>query len=322
MVKIFIGALASSCLSRLIVATCELPFQLPEGARPLAAAVGIQGSIVIGGDHGLLLFGQLDDFAVREDTYLRDKYTKPLGRLDIQGIAKTNPGSTYLYFGLESTSTILEYEYHSSHRVFRQFELDRFESSDYGGLQCMTWVPTAASQHQGFFYVGSKVLGRVFIYELPLLDNSGPKAMAKLVKMWFPVEDDKHIAGLAHCSGYIFVSYDNGISTHVLIYPILPSGLPGPLQEQYEVDVDSAKGMAVRQLTRDSWEVLFTSLSHHSVFAYTFRFEFGFELHSHCASLLHKQEAKDKRPWQRGASNRHLLSLSLYLLSLMNACLI
>lgn len=234
-------------------------------------------------DSGTLLFIDLDDLTVREDRTLNDKYRDTYGWFDLEGVGMTNPESTFVYMGMENKAAILEYEWHSSRRIFRRFDLPGFERRGGHGMESMTWVPTDASRHQGYFYVGSQMTGHVFIYELPLLDDTGPVALARLANIWTPVKSESNVAGLSFSSGYIFVNYDDGHSNHVLIFPVLSNGLPGPLKEQYEVDVTDAEGIAVRKTGMDSFEVFFGSDMRQAVFAYDFKFITGFQLHGRCA---------------------------------------
>lgn len=237
-------------------------------------------------DTGTVQFVDLADMTVRQDQAINDKYTDSYGWFDFEGVAMTNPESTFIYLGMENKAVILEYEWHSSQRIFRRFDLPGFERRGDRGMQSLTWVPTDASRHQGYFYVGSQMTGHVFIYEVPLLDENGPEAAARLVDIWTPLKNDFLVAGLSFSSGYIFVNYDDGNSNHVLIYPILQNGLPGALEEQYQVDVADAEGLAVRKISEDSWEVFFSSDSRKAVFAYIFKFITGFELHGHCSRLM------------------------------------
>lgn len=265
-------------------AICRLPFHFPEGAKPSGATVGPHNSLVIASDSGTLLFADLDDYAIREDSALNDKYKDSYGWFDLEGVAMTSPESTYLYVGLENEAAILEYEWHSSRRVTRRFNLPGFERSAGQGLQSVTWVPTDASTHLGYFYVGSGLKGNVFIYELPLLDDTGPEATARLISIWTPLEGNKLITGLSYSGGYVFTSYDDGNSNRVQIYPKLASGRPGELAEQYEVDITNAEGMAVRQTDQETWEVFFASDARQELFVYSFRFVRGFEPHPHCSA--------------------------------------
>lgn len=280
-------AAASSC--RLAVASCKLPIELPSGAGPSGAAVGPRDSLLLVSDDGIVYFADLEDFTVRVDSALKDKYADSYGWLDLEGIAMTNPeSSSLLYVGMENKPVILEYEWQHSHTILRQFDLPGLERD---GVQSMAWVPTDASSHMGYFYVGSRATGSILIYELPLLEGRvGVEAQATLRDSWTPVrEGSKNIAGLAHSAGYIFVSYNEGTSNHVLIYPVLDNGLYGDLAEQYQVDVADAQGMAVRHRYDGSWDVYLCSDSQKAVFVYKFRFVTGFELHTHCADTPHKR---------------------------------
>eukprot|EP00931_Biecheleriopsis_adriatica_P122377 TRINITY_DN97365_c0_g1_i1.p1 TRINITY_DN97365_c0_g1~~TRINITY_DN97365_c0_g1_i1.p1 ORF type:complete len:333 (-),score=79.18 TRINITY_DN97365_c0_g1_i1:7-1005(-) len=312
------GTRLLACLSALFFRpacpTCELPIELPKGAFPAATTSGPQDTLIIAGSRGLLLFANLEDFTTRLDHDLRAKYGDgTLGSLDIKGVTMSNTGSTYLYLGIGSTSKIMEYEWHTSHKVFRSFDLVNFPSAEGIGLSCLAFVPSESSPHQGFFYVGTQISGSVYIYQVPLLNNEGFEATAESVKIWSPLQGNQGISGLDFCSGYIFVCFDDGTSAHVLIFQVLESGFPGDLIEQYEVDVVNAVGMTVRQVNSDSFEVLFTSGSKNAVFVYSFRFVYGFQLHDHCAAQLPKEDDSDAhlRPWQRGAGKRNSASLTL-----------
>jgi hypothetical protein len=223
---------------------------------------------------------------VREDTALNDKYKDSYGWFDLEGVSMTNIESPFVYLGMGNKAVVLEYEYRQSRRIFRRFDLPGFERRGNRGMESLTWVPSSASRHQGFFYIGSQMTGHVFIYELPLLEETGPQATARLVDIWTPLKHDSNIAGLSYSSNYIFVNYDDGNSNHVLIFPILENGLPGAVKEQYQVDVADAEGLAVRKTAADTWEVFFSSDRRMAIFAYTFRFLTGFELHNHCARIM------------------------------------
>lgn len=275
--------------------TCRLPIELPADAEPSGATIGPHNSLIVPSDGGTLLFIDLGTHKVREDTSFNDKYKDAYGWFDLEGIAMTNPESTFIYVGMENKAAVLEYEWHSSHKIFRRFMLPDFNNKENRGMESLTWVPTAASHHQGYFYVGSQMDGSVYIYELPLLEQTGPEAMAKLINVWQPLPGNKDISGLSFSDGYIFTNFDDGVSNHVLIFPVLANGLPGKLKEQYQVDVTDAEGMAMRKIDSDTWEVFFTSDSQRSIFAYTFQFVTGFDLHPKCAGL-------------RGSSAGHMLS--------------
>lgn len=267
-------------------ATCKLPIALPRGVEPSGLTSGPTNSLVAVSDGGTLVFIDLEDLTVREDRTLIDKYKDEYGWFDLEGVAMTNPESTFVYLGMENKATILEYEWHTSRRIFRRFDLPGFERRGSHGMESLTWVPTDASRHQGYFYVGSQMTGHIFIYELPLLDDTGPVAVARELNIWTPLKGETNIAGLSYSSGYIFVNYDDGHSNHVLIFPIMKNGLPGPLKEQYEVDVSDAEGLAVRSTGNDSFEVFFSSDMRRAVFAYDFKFITGFELHGRCSRKM------------------------------------
>mmetsp|Transcript_27459 Transcript_27459/g.85436 ORF Transcript_27459/g.85436 Transcript_27459/m.85436 type:complete len:338 (+) Transcript_27459:145-1158(+) len=291
-----LAAAALGALPPPAAAACELPISFPRGARLSGAALGPQDSLIVVSESGTMLFVDLSDFTVREDEALNDKYKDSYGWFDLEGVAMTSPESTFLYLGMENRAAVLEYEWHEAHRITREFSLPGFEHSEAEGIQSLTWVPTDASTHQGYFYVGSQMTGSVFIYELPLLSNTGPEGNGKLVSIWTPVRGKKQIRGLSFSSGYVFLSYDDGNSNHVLIFQALGNGLPGDLAEQYEVDVANAEGMAVRKAGRGTWEVFFSSGAQTAVSVYTFRFVTGFELHERCAGLMPALHAGGARP--------------------------
>mmetsp|Transcript_142537 Transcript_142537/g.355272 ORF Transcript_142537/g.355272 Transcript_142537/m.355272 type:complete len:328 (+) Transcript_142537:87-1070(+) len=278
-------ALGSVYAVLLVAATCRLPVQFPETAGPSGVTIGPRNSLIVASDQGSILFVDMDDYAVREDTALNDKYRDAYGWFDLEGITMNNPEtSSYLYLGMENKPAILEYDWKSSHEIVRRFDLPGLGTE---GVQSLAWVPTQASSHMGYFYAGSRAQGSILVYELPLLENTGPEAQAVLRNTWTPLKDTstKNVAGLAYSDGYIFVSYDDASSNHVLIYPIMANGLYGDLAEQYQVDVVDAQGMAVQKRANQTWEVYFASDSERSLLAYTFRFVTGFELHGHCTSF-------------------------------------
>lgn len=272
----------------LVAATCRLPIDFPQASRLSGVTIGPENSLVVVSDGGSVLFADLDDFTVRVDQALNDKYKDHYGWFQLEGVAMTNPESTYVYLGMENQPIVLEYEWHSTHRITREFNLGpSFKHTGTKGIRSLTWVPNEASTQQGYFYIGSHMTGDIFIYELPLLDSTGPMAAAKLIDVWKPLSmlGNHNIGGLSYSSRYIFTSYDGGNSNHVLIYPVTDNGLCGELLEQYEVDVMNAQGMAVRKRDHDSWEFFFSSTRREAVFAYTFRFVSGFALHSQCSGL-------------------------------------
>lgn len=313
----FAFGVASSAL--LAAATCRLPVQFPETSGPSGVTPGPRNSLVVVSDGGSILFVDMDDFTVREDTALNDKYRDAYGWFDLEGITMNNPEtSQYLYLGMENKPAILEYEWKSSHEIVRHFDLPGLGKE---GVQSVTWVPTKASSHMGYFYVGSRAKGSIFIYELPLLDNTGPEAQAVLKNTWTPLKDGstKNIAGLAYSDGYIFVNFDDSSSNHVMIYPIMANGLYGDLAEQYQVDVVNAQGIAVQKRANHTWEVYFTSDSERSMLAYTFRFVTGFELHGHCTAF--GRTGSQHRPVDsRAASPGSVMVLVAFPLSLLLGC--
>merc|ERR1719379_1964767 len=268
------------------MATCKLPIVFPPGVQPSGLTQGPQNSMVAVSDKGTVVFIDREDLSVREDKTLNNKYKDSYGWFDLEGVAMTNPESTFVYLGMENKATIIEYEWHTSKRIFRRFDLPGFERRGSHGMESLTWVPTEASRHQGYFYTGSQETGHVFIYELPLLDETGPVTTARMVNIWTPLQGETNIAGMSYCDGYIFVNYDDGHSNHVLIFPIMKNGLPGPLKEQYEVDVSDAEGVAVIKKDAETFEVFFSSDERQAVYAYDFRFITGFELHRRCARSM------------------------------------
>lgn len=250
---------------------------------------------------GSILFVDLNDSAVREDGSLLN-VTEAGGQYDLQGVAMTNPESTYLYLGAGSRAAIFEYEWHEERKITRRFDLPDFDDrSAPDGIQSvrsLAWVPTTASSHGGYFHVGSGTTGRVFVYELPLQEATGPEAHAQLISSWAPLEGSRRLGGLAFSGGFLFASYDRGDASHVLIYEAKADGLPGELSEQYEVDVAGAEGLAVRRAGAFSKEVLFIGGRQRAVFAYLFRFVTGFELHGVCAAL-------GQEPSRSAAAGRH-----------------
>lgn len=293
------------------LATCQLPALLPPGARPAGATAGPGNSLVLTSDGGTILFVDLEDYAVREDTALNDKYTDAYGWFDLEGVAMTETSSRLLYLIAQGKDAILEYDWQFSRRILRRFTLPGFEQVGTVGAESLTFVPSEASTTGGYFYVGSQIAGQVFVYELPLQSDTGVEATAKLISVWTPLEGSKDVASLSYSAGYLFVNYDAGFSTHVLIYPVLPSGLAGDLAEQYQVDVANAEGMVARQRGDDSWEVFFTSVKEPAIFAYDFRFVSGFAFHRHCAARAQPLGAAAPSRWRTPSGAVAVLLLAL-----------
>lgn len=66
----------------------------------------------------MLLFADLDDFTIQEDVH----FSQISKGSNIQGFTMTSPESTCVYLGAQEESQ-LQYEWHSSHRVFCTFNL-------------------------------------------------------------------------------------------------------------------------------------------------------------------------------------------------------
>jgi len=288
-------------------ATCVLPVTMPPGFRPAGAAMGPKGELVLVSDTGGLVFVDVDDYAIsRYDTALTDKYLDSYGVLDLEGCEMLTNSSDHLYFATHTKSNelighsmasacILEYEWHKE-IILRRYSLVGFERVGGGGVESITWVPNNISQYGGYFFVGSMTTGHIFVYELPTgVTSMGGDIDGKLITTWTPLQSETDVASLCYSDGYIFVNYDDGASSHILIYPVMAMGLPGDLKEQYRVDAPTAEGMAVQKISDDTWEIFFSSNSRRQVFAYAFRFVTGFELHRHCSGL-EKQLAREVRP--------------------------
>lgn len=215
---------------------CVLPLMKgsPVGFQPKAIAAGPQEKLVIVDQRGVLLFADMKDFTVQQDFQL----SREMDESNIQGLAMTNRDSTYLYAAANHDSELVEYEWHSSHKVFRRFKLLGVPSVGQG-LQSLTFVPTPASSQEGYFYASAGISGDIYIYEVPLLSEG--LTSARSVKVWSPDSaprhQDHHVTGLEYADGYLFVCYDMGSSAYLLIFEILPSGLPGPLQERHQATV-------------------------------------------------------------------------------------
>ena len=56
---------------------------------------------------------------------------------------------------------ILEYEWHSTHRVFRRFELPHLKGIGNRALSGLSWVPARMAHYGGYFFVASQFSGAV-----------------------------------------------------------------------------------------------------------------------------------------------------------------
>ncbi|CAJ1447410.1 unnamed protein product [Effrenium voratum] len=203
-------------------------------------------------------------------------------------------------------------------QVFRSFNLQGLPTlgaSGWGlgcflqepGLQCVCFVPTPSSPHQGYFYVGSSISGELYIYEVPLLEEG--QKVASSVRVWSPLKGNPRLTGLEYHEGYIFVSYDEGLSTHVLIFRVLASGMPGELLEEHQVDVVHGSGVAARQVSEEKWEIFFVSGEKMKIYGYGFRFVTGFEPHDFCAESFQAPKAHFAKA--RGGSLAGLVAVML-----------
>lgn len=151
-------------LSRHVSAGCVLPIRM-EGFQP-TAMVTLSDKLVITNSAGVLLFVDLDDFIHQHDLHV---FREAPGA-NIQGLTVTNPQSTYLYLGAEHAAEVLEYEWHSSHKIFRKFQLLGLPGSNgHPGLQSLTFVPTPASSEEGYFYASTGTSGEFWVSSLLLL---------------------------------------------------------------------------------------------------------------------------------------------------------
>lgn len=269
-------------LSRHVFAGCVLPIRM-EGFQP-TAMVTLSDKLVITNSAGVLLFVDLDDFIHQHDLHV---FREAPGA-NIQGLTVTNPESTYLYLGAEHAAEVLEYEWHSSHKIFRKFQLLGLPGSNgHPGLQSLTFVPTPASSEEGYFYASTGTSGAIYIYEVPLL-SEGTLESASSVSEWNPnprKTASHHARGLAYADGYLFVCFALEDSTLLQIFHVLASGRPGSLREEHHVDVLEVADLAVRKAEEETWHIFFISKEKPKVYGYSFRFFEGFQLHPYCAPV-------------------------------------
>jgi len=256
-----LGAIASvvvfCSLLPVVSATCRLKLEMPSGTAPSGLAIGPSRMLITSCRDGTVLHANPKDGDVEQELVVGSSDADPYHRRDLRGCAMTNPESSYFYLGAASEPSVFEYEWHTARRITRRFMLPGFEHPPTeGGIQSLTWVPTDASRHQGYFYVGSPGC-RIFIYDLPLVEDTGPEAIGRLISVWTPLQGSSASAGLSFSGGMLFVSYDQGSSNHVLVFEVLENGLQGALLEQYEVDVPNGCGLAVRREDATTWEAFF-----------------------------------------------------------------
>jgi len=202
-------------------------------------------------------------------------------------------GSPFAFLGIENIPCIVEYEWHMSKRVFRVFNLEKFRGRDNLSLEGLAWVPVPTARNQGYFYAASELTGAIFIYDVPILKRTGRNITASLVRKWTsPDVELRALTGIAFIDNYLFLSFDDGDGNMVLIYKVDELGFPGPLQEQYRVDVEDCSGVAIRRQGREAYEVFFTSDSKQKLYAFVFRFQTGFDIHPFCAEA-------DQGAWAR-----------------------
>jgi len=90
---------------------------------------------------------------------------------DLEGICVADPGSDFIYVGVERPDSIKEFSV-TTGSVTRTFDLTTWMTGpDNLGLEALTFVPDAGDPEGGLFYAGLQNDGKIYSFRLPLVSH-------------------------------------------------------------------------------------------------------------------------------------------------------
>jgi hypothetical protein len=90
---------------------------------------------------------------------------------DLEGITIADPGSDFVYIGVEHPDAILEFDVVTG-QVMRRFTLTQWmQGPDNQGLEGLAFVPVADHAEGGMFYAGLQADGRIYTFEIPVASS-------------------------------------------------------------------------------------------------------------------------------------------------------
>lgn len=221
-------------------------FTLPEVEEPSGICFhDARETLFVADDTGVVCELRTDGSVVRQ---------RRVRKADVEGITH-DPASGLLYLAIEGDDTILEVHPDSLEPI-REFTLPRIYlgrtvlKEGGSGIEGITFVPDQDHPQGGTFFVAnqsdkrkatSKELSAVFEVEVPLREQTGPKATAKILRLFRPGVVD--LSGLhydAKADRLIVISDDeNRILAFSRTGDLLGTwALPGQDQEGVAIDAD------------------------------------------------------------------------------------
>ncbi len=114
---------------------------------------------------------------------------------DLEGICVADPGSDFVYVGVENPDSIREFNI-TTGAVSRTFDLTTWMNGepDNSGLEALTFVPDAGDPEGGLFYAGLQRDGKIYSFRLELSNPSTTTVTP--VSIITPVAGRTDISGL------------------------------------------------------------------------------------------------------------------------------
>ena len=114
---------------------------------------------------------------------------------DLEGICVADPGSDFIYVGVENPDSIREFNV-TTGSVTRTFDLTTWMTGpDNLGLEALTFVPDAGDPEGGLFYAGLQSEGKIYSFRLPLVSNPSSTTVTH-VSTIAPASGRSDISGL------------------------------------------------------------------------------------------------------------------------------
>jgi len=114
---------------------------------------------------------------------------------DLEGITVADPGSDFIYVGVEDPDSIREFDI-TTGSVTRTFDLKKWMKGPSNlGLEALTFVPDAGNPEGGLFYAGLQNDGKIYSFQLPIV-SSPSNTKVTHVSTITPVAGRSDISGL------------------------------------------------------------------------------------------------------------------------------
>ena len=115
---------------------------------------------------------------------------------DLEGICIAEPGSDFIYVGVEHPDSIKEFNL-TTGLVSRTFDLTTWMTGlpNNSGLEALTFVPDAGDPEGGLFYAGLQRNGKIYSFRLPIASSPSSTAVTH-VSTITPVVGRTDLSGL------------------------------------------------------------------------------------------------------------------------------